>query len=174
MKKIGLLYWPKGGNVEKTAQKIGSHFSPEHIIKLDILSVTPEIISEFDYLIIGGSTVGADNWQDASGTNYWNEFFKMLDKVDLKNKLVALFGLGDQVLYPNHFVDGLANLYHEFSNRGANIIGYWPLEGYEFYDSEAVQGNNFVGLVIDEDQQPELTNDRILKWIGIIKKDIIL
>lgn len=174
MKKIGLIYWPKGGNVEKTAQKIYSRFSPDHIVKLDILSATAEVLNGFDYLIAGGSTVGADNWQDASNTNYWNDFFKILDKADIKHKTVALFGLGDQVLYPNHFVDALAQMHTEFKKRGAKITGAWPVEGYDFYDSEAISGSNFVGLVIDEDQQPELTDSRIERWTEIIKKDFVL
>lgn len=172
MKKIGLFYWPKGGNVENTAQKIYSQFAPGNIVKLDILSATVDIIKGFDFMIVGGSTVGADNWQDAASNNYWNEFFKVLDQTELKNKTVALFGLGDQVLYPNHFVDGLANLYSEFSKRGVKITGFWPAEGYEFSDSQAVVDNNFVGLVIDEDQQPELTDERIRQWIDRIKKEI--
>ena len=36
---------------------------------------------------------------------------------------------------------------------GANIIGYWPVEGYTFEASKALteDGTQFVGLALDED-----------------------
>lgn len=54
--------------------------------------------------------------------------------------------------------------------NGAYIVGHWPTEGYEFDASKAqVPGENFfVGLALDEDQQPELTKARLDEWCAQI------
>jgi len=100
------------------------------------------------------------------------DFFKLLDKFDFLGKIVAFYGLGDQVLYPHHFVDGLGVFQEEFTSRNANIVGHWPIDGYEFFDSEGVKDNMFFGLALDEDQQAEQTEERIDKWLSQIQKDL--
>jgi flavodoxin I len=85
--------------------------------------------------------------------------------------LVALFGLGDQVLWPSNFVDGLDTIYSAFIETGAQLIGKWSTEGYDFTDSKAVEGNYFVGLALDEDQQDELSEERVSAWVKQIKEE---
>src|SRR5690625_7059868 len=53
---------------------------------------------------------------------------------------------------------------------GAEIKGHWPTDGYEFEASKAeIPGaGQFVGLGIDEDQQEELTADRLNRWCAQI------
>lgn len=59
--------------------------------------------------------------------------------------------------------------------KGGTIIGYWPTEGYEFEASKAlVDDDNFVGLCIDEDRQPELTEERVTKWVNQIHEEMCL
>ena len=74
-------------------------------------------------------------------------------------------------VYPHHFVDGLGVFNEEFAKRDAFVVGKWPVEGYNFYDSDGVENDRFFGLALDEDQQPELTHERIEKWLGQIKKE---
>jgi flavodoxin I len=95
----------------------------------------------------------------------------MLDNIDLSNKTVAAFGLGDQVLYPQHFVDGLGVFKEEFEKRGAKLIGEWPTDGYEYTESEGAKDGMFFGLALDEDNQGELTDTRIEKWLETVKKE---
>ena len=54
---------------------------------------------------------------------------------------------------------------------GVKIIGEWPIEGYRFTDSDGYDGKMFFGLALDEDRQPELTEDRAKKWTDILKKE---
>ena len=89
-----------------------------------------KILMECDQWIVGGSTVGSHVWEDANDSNKWNQFFKLLKEIDLTKKKVSFFGLGDQILYPSHFVDGLGILQEEFESKKANIIGRWPVKGY--------------------------------------------
>jgi flavodoxin I len=172
MEKIGIIYWPKNGSVENVAKKIYERFDKANADIYDILSIEATDLVNYDCLIMGGSTVGAEIWQEAQANNKWNIFFNELNKLNLKKKEVAIFGLGDQILYPNNFVDGMALIKEEFEKRGAKIIGKWSTEGYRFKDSLAIEGDKFLGLAIDEDQQAELTDQRIDQWIELLKKEM--
>jgi len=50
------------------------------------------------------------------------------------------------------------------------IVGYWPIDGYDYDASKAEikvgSGGEtlFMGLALDEDQQPELSKDRLNRW----------
>lgn len=59
--------------------------------------------------------------------------------------------------------------------NGGNIIGKWPTKGYDYTESKAKIENEdlFYGLAIDEDNQPELTQERLLKWLTILKNNLI-
>ncbi|MCK9399379.1 MAG: flavodoxin [Bacteroidales bacterium] len=170
MKKIALIYWPKKGNTETAAQKIYSRFEKDVIDIFTITEINTAEFAMYDAFIIGGSTTGADNWENAHKTR-WNAFFDKLDKAELKGKTFALFGLGNQVLYPNNFVDGMAFLKELFEKHGAVLKGLWPIEGYDFQESESVENGKFYGLALDFDQQDELTNGRIEKWVAQIRKE---
>lgn len=169
MNKVLLVYWPKDGNVEKVAGKVASRLSDHSVTKKDITEITQQDLNDADNWIIGGSTVGSHVWMDAEDSNKWFRFFKMLNDVDLTKKVVAFFGLGDQILYPHHFVDGLGVFQEEFEKRNAKITGQWPVEGYQFYDSEGMHNDKFFGLAIDQDHQEELTDERIEKWLMQVK-----
>ena len=60
-------------------------------------------------------------------------------------------------------------------SKGAIVIGNWPTEGYEFEASKGlVDDNTFIGLCIDEDRQPELTEERVNKWVEQINDEMCL
>ena len=92
----------------------------------------------------------------------------MLENIDLSGKKVALFGLGDQESYPETFADGLGILYEVLLTTGCRFTGSWPVADYAYERSTAVKGGRFVGLVLDEENQPEKTNPRIDKWLDDI------
>ena len=138
----------------------------------DLSLVTASDFREYDLVIAGGSTVGADTWQEASKGNLWGVFFSQLEPGSLKGLNVALFGLGDQVLYPNHFVDSLGQLHREFTKAGAVLLGKWPADGYKFTASEALVGNHFLGLALDEDWQADQTLSRIRTWTEQLKNEM--
>ncbi|PLX09727.1 MAG: flavodoxin [Marinilabiliales bacterium] len=171
MEKIVLLYWPKGGSVDKSAHLIYESLKDYKIDIFDLASFNLENIQNYDLIILGNSTVGAENWEDADNNNLWFSFFRELKKYNISNQKVALFGLGNQVLYPAHYVDGLGFLYEELKPSNVNVIGKWPTKGYSFTDSEGVEDDHFYGLALDEDFEPELTQDRINKWIEQLKKE---
>ncbi len=172
MKKVLILYWGKGGNVERAAKKVYEMFSPGQADIFDVVSFDVSKITDYDLIILGGSTVGAELWADVKDDNEWNRFFREVENVDLSGKYVAFFGLGDQVLYPDHYVDALGVFKDEMVKAGVKHIGEWPTEGYRFTDSDGAEGDRFFGLALDEDRQPELTDERVKKWTDILKKEV--
>jgi len=168
MKKIPVVYWPKKGSVELNAQRVFAQLGEEISELVPLKDTGPEIFDNNDYLIFGCSTVGADNWQDAYAGNPWTALFKQLEKqqADLSGKKIALFGLGDQIIYPDHFVDQLYTLKNEFVQLGAEVVGKWPSDDYEHTESRADEDGLFVGLALDEHNQEDLSEERIERWVS--------
>jgi len=169
MNKPILIYWPKSGNVEHAAKLIAKEYGD--IISLPLDKVTQDTLYQYNNFIVGGSTVGAETWQETKNDSPWSTFFASLKKIDFSNKKVALFGLGDQILWPANFVDGLRTVYNAFIEANAQLIGKWPTKGYDFTESLAVKDGFFVGLALDEDQQDEHTEERVKTWVSQIKKE---
>ncbi len=53
------------------------------------------------------------------------------------------------------------------------MIGSWPNEGYEFSASSALEGDRFVGLVLDQDNQFDETDARLATWLEEIKPHLL-
>ena len=102
------------------------------------------------------------------------EFLGQLEARHLEGKPVALFGLGDQVGYPTEFVDAMGILYKKLKKLGARFIGGWPVEGYEFEKSKALRDGEFVGLVLDQDNHSDLTNERIEEWLEQVTPGLLV
>jgi len=174
MKKTILLYWAPGGNVEKAAVAIHQQLGKDKVEMLDVASFDTSNIDNYANFIFGIATIGAEVWRDAKGDNKWNEFFVKTEKLSFAGKTFAFFGLGDQVLYPDHFVDALGYLKEEVEKRDGKIVGMWPTEGYTFTDSEGADDGQFFGLAIDEDQQDDMTPARIEAWVKQLAKEMEL
>lgn len=164
MAKIGIFYGSSTGNTEVLAEKLQTFFNGDaELNNIDV--VEKEDIEKYDYLIFGVSTWGVGDMQDD-----WDYFLDMLEEVDMSKKKVALFGLGDQVNYPESFVDGMGVIYDAIYDR-TEIVGAWPLQGYTFKESAAVKNGKFVGLALDKENQHNLTEGRLEEWVGILKKE---
>lgn len=166
MKKIGLFYGKNTVTTAKVAKKIQEAFGD---IKIDLVAVEDTWKEEFEsykYLIVGSST-----WFDGELPNSWDELMPLLKSLDMKNKKVAIFGLGNQVDYPDNFVDGIGLLSEVFENAGAKIVGATSQDGYDFNHSLAIKGDKFAGLVIDEENQANKTDKRIKDWVEVLKKE---
>lgn len=157
-----IFYASSTGNTEDVANKIKEKL--ENFELIDIASQGVSKVSECDSLIIGTPTWGEGDLQDD-----WEDSFDELQEIDFSNKTVALFGLGDQENYYDEFVNAMGTMYEALESKGANIIGFTSTQGYEYEESTAELDGKFVGLVLDEDNQPELTDERIANWISDIK-----
>ena len=60
--------------------------------------------------------------------------------------------------------------------NGAEMVGYWPNEGYDFLASKALteDGEFFVGLSLDDENQFTETDERIAKWCEQISAELEL
>ena len=50
-------------------------------------------------------------------------------------------------------------------------VGKVPTEDYEYDESQAEIDGQFVGLPLDEDNESNLTGDRIKEWVTQLKKE---
>ena len=156
MANIGLFYGSDTGSTEEIADKIKGAFSKE-VEVFNIANASKEDIEKFDNLILASST-----WGDGDLQSDWEDFESNLEEIDFSSKTVALVGIGDQESYADTFCNALGHLY-EYT-KDANIIGKTSTEGYEYEETTAVIDDEFVGLVLDEDNQAELTDERITNW----------
>ena len=124
---------------------------------------------QYDIIIFGIST-----WDFGELQEDWESSWDDIANLNLQDKIVALFGLGDQVGYGQWFQDALGMLHDQIIPQGANVIGYWPNQGYEFEESKALTADQeyFVGLSIDDETQYELTDERIDQWCEQILEEI--
>jgi flavodoxin I len=168
MKKIAVVFWPRKGSVEKNAKRIINQIGHDHVDLIPLKDLDPDRLLNYSMLLFGCSTVGADSWRNAWTGNQWFKFFvKMKNQnTSLKGKKAAIFGLGDQILYPEHFVNEMIEIKKEIESHGADVIGQWPATGYENTGSESIEGAYFIGLALDEQNQPELSQERIKVWLN--------
>ena len=112
-------------------------------------------------------------WQKPSGD--WDDFFPELENIDFTDKLVAIFGCGDQEDYAEYFLDAMGMVGDIVQKKGGIIVGHWPTEGYTFDASKAlVDADHFIGLGIDIDRQPELTESRVDAWVQQVYEEMCL
>ena len=161
-----LFYASSTGNSEEIAEKIANELGGIEVFDLSDTDINK--INEYDKVILGGST-----WGEGELNDDWDEVWDAFCAISLDDKTVALFGLGDQDGYPDDFCNALGLIYEHVSTTGATIVGATSIDGYEYDDSKAEVDGKFVGLVIDEDNQDDLTDERIKTWAEDIKSDIL-
>ncbi|MZI95821.1 flavodoxin [Vibrio sp. CAIM 722] len=176
MAKVGIFFGTDTGSTRKIAKQIQKLLGPDIADKpKNINRTTVEDLTAYDCLILGTPTLGEGKLPGLScdcQEESWEEFMPNFEGLDLSGKTVALYGLGDQVGYADEFVDALGELYDYVANTGATMVGFWPLDGYEFNSSNAVDGDEFVGLVIDKDNQSSLTDQRVAGWVEQISAEM--
>jgi flavodoxin I len=168
MSKIGLFFGTQTGNTETIAEQIQKEFGGESIVALhDVSQTEASDLNEYDCLIIGCPT-----WNIGEMQSDWEGLYDELDNVDFNGKKVAYFGPGDQVGYADNFQDAMGILEEKISGLGGTTVGHWSTDGYDFTESKAVKNGKFVGLALDEDNQPELTDKRVKVWVSQLKSEL--
>ena len=89
-----------------------------------------------------------------------------------KNVLVALFGCGDCESYGDTFCAAMGEIYDALKDSGAEFVGRVSTDGYTFDDSAAVVDGRFIGLALDDVNEPDKTDDRIAAWTESIKGNL--
>lgn len=169
MSKIGLFFGPLKGSVHRVAEKVKAAFGEQEVELVAVNEASAADLEKYNLIIFGISTVGKETWDSNYSNTDWSKFFPNISKVDFSGKTVAIFGLGDHVTYSSYFVNAIGILAKELIKKGATIVGQVDPSGYEFDESEAIIDGKFIGLPIDEDFEPELTDERVANWVKSIK-----
>lgn len=167
MAKIGLFYGSDTGNTENIFIKLHETLGEENADLYDFGKEDPDKVSEYEYIILGAPT-----WYDGELQSDWEEVLPAFEEdIDFTGKKVAIIGLGDQWGYAEWFVDAIGRIAKIVKEKGGELHGKWSIKGYEFDASVAQEGEYFLGLALDEDNQPELTEERLGKWLPEVIKD---
>ena len=167
--KIGLFYGSSTCYTEIAAEKIQACIGADIVDLFNIKTESLSKTNDYDILIFGIST-----WDYGELQEDWGALWQELDGLNIHNKIVALFGLGDQQGYGEWFIDAVGLLHQALQPQSPQFIGYWPTEGYQFTASKALSNDPqfFVGLALDEDSQYELSDQRIETWCLQILQEI--
>jgi len=174
MAKIGLFFGSNTGKTRKVAKMIKKKFSDDELMAspLNVNRAEPEEFAAFDFLLLGTPTLGEGELPGLSSdcdAESWEEFLPKIEDMRFDGKTIAIFGLGDQVGYPDEFLDAMGELHEFFTERGATVVGESSTEGFEFEHSEALnEAGNFVGLALDLDNQSGLTEQRLDAFLAQI------
>ncbi len=163
MKKVGIFYGSTLGYTKKIAEKISKAFGKDIAEIHSTEQFNEESLGQYDNFIFGTSTWGLGEMQED-----WENITGKLAVMDFASKKIALFGVGDQKTWADSFVNGMGMLYHRIPAK-ENIVGFTSVDSYDFDISLAVKNDKFVGLAIDEVNQAELTDERIYKWVELLK-----
>lgn len=169
MSKIGLFFGPLKGSVHRVAEKVKVAIGEQVVDMISVHDASAADLEKYDKIIFGISTVGKETWDSEFSNTDWAKFFPNVSKVNFSGKTVAIFGLGDHITYSRHFVNAIGVLANVLLKNGATLVGEVDPSGYEFEDSESIMDGKFIGLPIDEDFEPELTDERISNWIKSLK-----
>ncbi|MEL6797371.1 MAG: flavodoxin [Planctomycetota bacterium] len=165
--KIAIVYGSTTGMTQAVAEQIKDELGDAADAPYDVISFKPEDIAKYDALLLGIPT-----WHIGEMQEDWEDAASSFAVPEIKGKKVALFGLGDQGGYPDTFGDALGLLWNIIEPAGAELVGRWPTDSYTFDESVGVVDGKFLGLMCDEDQQPELTEERVTKWCAQIKQEL--
>lgn len=162
MKKIGLFYGSTSGRTKGIVDEIEFNLRGE----VTIYNVADGIkaISDFDNLILAVPTYGVGELQKD-----WEDVFEDFKQIDFSNKVVALIGVGNQTTFGESFIGALVLLYEAVTTNGGRIVGLTSTDGYHFEECDAIIDDKFMGLALDEDNQDDMTPDRIYDWLEDIK-----
>jgi flavodoxin I len=167
MARIGLFYGSTDGTTRDIARRVQQAFGgPDTLAVHAVETATASDLAQYPLLLFATST-----WNVGELQEDWADFVDVLDMVDWHEKQVAFIGTGDAAGYPDTFLDGMAILYEKVQPKARRTVGPWPIAGYRFTHSRACVAGHFVGLALDEINQPELTDARIAAWVAQLKRE---
>jgi flavodoxin I len=119
--------------------------------------------------------LGIPTWHVGEVQDDWALLLPKLEHLNFTGKKIALFGLGDANGYPDTFADALAEVWTCFRQAGAQLVGTWPTTDYTFTASRSlIEPDRFLGLVLDEDNEPGQTPERLQAWVQQLRHELAL
>jgi flavodoxin I len=166
--RTAIVYSHRANKTKLAAKQIKDALNIKEIDDLDVENLSTKVLKDYDLLILGVPT-----WFDGELPLYWDELVPEIEDLDLKGKMVAIFGNGDQVRYPQNFGDAVGLMASLFQSVGATIIGETESNGYHFESSRAIHNNMFQGLILDFENQVRKNGQRISNWANLIDNQIV-
>lgn len=163
MSKTAIFYGSSTGVAESVANKLVEKLNANIF---NVVDMPTSELANHDVLIFGTSTTGFGELQED-----WASFISEVKDADLSGKTIAIFACGDSSSFSDSFVGSMDEIYKEIKDKDCDIIGFTETEGYEFNESPSVHDDKFVGLAIDDENQSELTDERIDNWVSLLKKE---
>ena len=171
--KIGLFYGSSTCYTEMVAEKIRDILGEDLVDLHNLKDASPQLMEAYSILILGIPT-----WDFGELQEDWEAIWPQLTQLNLKGKIVAMYGMGDQFGYSEWFLDALGMLHDHIAPLGVKFIGFWPTEGFEFTSPKplSADGKHFVGLALDEVNQYDLSEERIEQWCDqiLLEMDALL
>lgn len=166
--KVLVVYGSSTGNTKNVAEAIKSEMgsSVDHV--KNITEIHPADLAQFERVIVGVPT-----WHIGEIQEDWGAVLPEIEALNFQGKKVAVFGLGDGKGYPETYVDAMAELVEKFEKKGAQLVGLWPTDGYDFKKSKAIRDGKFLGLVIDVENQDHLSDKRVKAWVAQLQKELL-
>ena len=165
---VAIIYGSDTGATENVAKLIHQKIGENKVDLLEVCDVSPDDFKKYKIILIGIPT-----WYIGELQSDWDYFLPEFKKIDFTGIKTTYFGLGDQLGYPDSFVDGIGILAKIVLENGGEVFGSWSTEGYDFDESLGINPDgDFYGLVIDDDNQHEMTEERVDKWLSQIKNHI--
>ncbi len=171
MSKTGIFFGPENGAVHRVAKLLAAKMENQQPAMNPVNEAIIDDLARYDTIIFGISTIGRDTWDQKFSNVDWARFMPTVSSFDFTGKKVAIFGLGDHITYAYHFVNSMGILAKLVVKNGALLVGKVSPDGYTFQDSEALGGGLFLGLPIDEDFEPELTDERLNNWVKQLNQE---
>jgi len=167
MKTVGLFYGSSTCYTEMTAEKIADR-AP---FSVELHNLAETDISEclgFDHLIFGIPT-----WDYGELQEDWENQWDALNQLDFHGKTIAIYGQGDQIGYPEWFMDAVGYLHDVVKLNGGRLIGYTENSGYQYDESQALSDDEqqFLGLALDDENQFDLSDERLGNWLSQIAQE---
>ena len=166
MKNTGIFYGSATGYTADAATRIAKALGVPLSDVHDVAQSSPSMLSAYDVLVFGSST-----WGSGEVTDSWYDFLDGIEGLDLSDKTIALFALGDETM-SDTFCGAAGVLYDRLKATGAKFIGSFNTDGYDYRHSPAVREGRAVGLLLDDVNHADLTDSRIDAWAAQLKKEI--
>ncbi len=83
------------------------------------------------------------------------------------------WGWGISSSYSDYFCDAMEELYHAFKRAGLQrMVGQVDIGDYTYNSSKSVVNGKFCGLPVDEDSEPDLTDERLNRWAEQLRREL--
>lgn len=109
---IGLFYGSSTCYTEMAAEKIRDIIGPELVTLHNLKDDAVALMEQYDVLILGIPT-----WDFGEIQEDWEAIWDQLDSVNFEGKIIAMYGMGDQLGYGEWFLDALGMLHDKLAQR---------------------------------------------------------